>query len=49
MLKVIDEGAKERHIPTLGLATEESAKAFFEKVKSLGYEFVVSRFRIWRA
>jgi glutamine synthetase len=44
MLKVIDEGAKERHIPTLGLATEESAKAFLEKVKTLGYEFV--RFEI---
>src|ERR1700756_402471 len=40
MLKVIDEGAKERHVPALALATEQQASQFVEKVKGQGFDFV---------
>jgi glutamine synthetase len=40
MLKVIDEGAKERHIPSLALADDRQAQEFVEKVKSQGFEFL---------
>jgi len=40
MLKVIDEGAKERHIPLLALADDRQAQEFVEKVKSRGFEFL---------
>jgi glutamine synthetase len=40
MLKVIDEGAKERHIPSLALADDRQAQEFVDKVKSQGFEFL---------
>jgi glutamine synthetase len=40
MLKVIDEGTKERHIPALVLATDRQAQQFVEKIKSQGFDFV---------
>jgi glutamine synthetase len=40
MLKVIDEGAKERHIPSLALTDDRQAQEFVEKVKSQGFEFL---------
>ncbi|NEU99590.1 glutamine synthetase family protein [Bradyrhizobium uaiense] len=44
MLKVIDEGTKDRHIPKLVLASEKEANDFVKKVESQGFDFV--RFEI---
>ncbi len=40
MLKVIDEGTKSHHLPSLALATKAEAEAFVAKVKEAGFDVV---------